>query len=68
MKTYQFKESIVVDGTRYLAGDTATEDEIPPGNLASLIRLGQVSEVAPKSTDTPAAGPAVPPKPFAKKA
>lgn len=65
MKKYEFKRTVGVDVTGtdpkgkptvvnklYRAGDVATDAEILPGCLVTLVRLGYVTEV--KEADKPA--------------
>lgn len=44
MKRYTIAQTIKIDGVRYHAGDEFDESEIPKGNLASMLRLGQAVE------------------------
>lgn len=42
---YEFTKTLTCDGVPRKAGDRASAEEIHPGSLKSLVRLGQVKEV-----------------------
>jgi len=44
MRQYTIAKTLKIDGVKYLAGDQVSEDEIPVGNLESMLRLGQIVE------------------------
>jgi hypothetical protein len=60
MKKVKFEVTIMVEGVSRNAGSVVDVEEIPSGNLESLMRLGQVTEVPEEPIPSPGPGPLPP--------
>lgn len=50
---YQFLKTVVVDGTRFAAGDVVYDTCIPAGSLRSLLRCGQIAAIGEEPPASP---------------
>ncbi len=50
---YQFLKTVVVDGTRFAAGDVVYGTVLPAGSLRSLLRCGQIAAIGEEPPASP---------------
>lgn len=54
MKTYRFVRDVVCGGVKRVDGEIVSEDDIPDGSLAPLLRTGMIVEQPAESASQPA--------------
>ena len=62
MARFLIPQSIVADGVPFKAGDEVDGDEIEPGCLVSMLRLGQAKPLEVAQAKTPDLGQGKPPE------